>query len=317
MKFKSHINNSNKRGDVMDSLAQLITKAVKQPTKILAVAAPQDQEVLQAVTEAAQMGIIEPILIGDIAKTKEIAKQLGIDISNYKQVDAPDLKESAQIAVKHVSEGKADFVMKGILDTSILLKEVLNKEYGLRTDSLLSHVMVYEVETYKKLLFLTDGGMNINPNEEQKIKIIENAVKASKILDKDEIKVALLAAKEKPNPKMPATIDAANIKQKYLEGFFEKGVIVEGPMALDLAISKESAIIKHYESPVAGDADVLVVPTIEMGNGIGKTLTYFAKGQSAGIIMGAKAPVVLVSRADSHQAKLNSIAFGSLIAGVK
>ncbi|WDV47350.1 bifunctional enoyl-CoA hydratase/phosphate acetyltransferase [Clostridiaceae bacterium M8S5] len=300
----------------MNSLDQLITKAQNQPTKTLAVVAPQDKEVLMAVVEAAQMGIISPILIGDIDETNKIAKELNICIDDFEKVDVKDLTESAKTAVQYVSSKKADFVMKGLVDTSILLKEVLNKEYGLRTDSLLSHVMVYEVPAYKKLLFLTDGGMNISPTLEQKIKIVNNAVKASKILNKEEIKIALLAAKEKPNDKMIATIDAANIKQRYLEGQFENGVIVEGPMALDLAISKEAAKIKHYESPVAGDADVLVVPNIEMGNGIGKTLTYFANSESAGIIMGAKAPVVLVSRADSHKAKLNSIALGSLISAV-
>ncbi|WP_156456528.1 bifunctional enoyl-CoA hydratase/phosphate acetyltransferase [Abyssisolibacter fermentans] len=300
----------------MNSLNELITKAQDQPTKTLAVAAPQDKEVLQAVVEAANMGIVRPILIGDIEETKRIANELNINIDDYETVQTKDLKESAEVAVKYVSSNKADFVMKGLIDTSILLKEVLNKEYGLRTDSLLSHVMVYEVPNYHKLLFLTDGGMNISPNEEQKIKIIKNAVKASRILEKDEIKVAILAAKEKVNEKMQATVDAGNIKQKYLEGYFEKGVIVEGPMALDLAISKDAAKIKNYKSPVAGDADILVVPNIEMGNGIGKTLTYFAGSLSAGIIMGAKAPVVLVSRADSHQAKLNSIALGSLISAV-
>lgn len=293
---------------------QELKKNVKDKTKMrLAVAASQDEEVLRAVIEAAEDGIVEPVLVGDIEKTEEIAKQLGLDLSKYEKIESQDLKETAQKAVQLVSSGKADFLMKGLIDTSILLREVLNKEYGLRTDSLLSHVMVYEVATYHKLIFLTDGGMNISPDADQKIKIVENAIEACKALGQDQIKVALLAAKEKVSDKMQATIDA-----KYVADVFAKreqeGVIVEGPLALDLAISKEAAEVKGFESKVAGDADILVVPSIEMGNGIGKALTYFANAKSAGIIMGTKAPVVLVSRADTHEAKLNSIALGSLVA---
>lgn len=298
----------------MRTLSELIESVKSKPMMRLAVAASQDEEVLMAVVEAAEKGIIEPILVGDMEQTKKIALEHGLDISKYESINETDLIKSAITSVKLVSEGKADFLMKGIIDTSILLKEVLNKEYGLRTDSLLSHVMVYEIPTYHKLIFLTDGGMNIEPNYEQKIKIVENSVKACQALGNESIKVAMLAAKEKVNDKMQATVDAANI-QKYFENEGKiEGVIVEGPLALDLAISEEAAKVKNFNSQIAGDADVLVVPTIEMGNGIGKTLTYFANAESAGVIMGAKAPVVLVSRADSHEAKLNSIALGSLVA---
>lgn len=297
----------------MKDLKELIEKVKKQNTKRLAVAAPQDLEVLMAVVEAYKEGIAEPVLIGDMIKTKELAINNNLDIDKFEAVHTEDLKESAEISVKYVSEGKADFLMKGLIDTSILLKEVLNKDYGLRTDSLLSHVMVYQVPTYHKLLFLSDGGMNIYPNFEDKIKITKNCIKACLALGKDEVKVAVLAAKEKVSEKMQATVDADKLKKLCDEGEFGKGVILEGPLALDLAISEEAAKIKNFDSKVAGDADILIVPNIEMGNGIGKSLTYFANALSAGIIMGAKAPVVLVSRADSHEAKLNSIALGSLI----
>ncbi len=297
----------------MRTLNELVESVKSKPMMKLAVAASQDEEVLLAVIEAAEKGIIQPILVGDMEKTKAIAKDHQMDISQYECIDEPDLVSSAVTAVKLVSEGKADFLMKGIIDTSILLKEVLNKEYGLRTDSLLSHVMVYEVPTYHKLLFLTDGGMNIEPSYEQKIKIVENSITACKALGNETIKIALLAAKEKPNDKMPATLDAAKIQSYFETEGRREGLIVEGPLALDLAISKEAAEVKGFKSQIAGEADVLVVPTIEMGNGIGKSLTYFAKAESAGVIMGAKAPVVLVSRADTHEAKLNSIALGSLI----
>ncbi|RKD31811.1 bifunctional enoyl-CoA hydratase/phosphate acetyltransferase [Thermohalobacter berrensis] len=300
---------------MIKTLNDLIEKAKNQKTRKLAVAACQDYEVLKSVIEAAKEGIVEPVLIGDKEKTLEIAKENGIDIEKYELVDEPELKEAAERAVKYVSSGKADFLMKGIIDTSILLKEVLNKEYGLRTDSLLSHVMVYEVPTYHKLIFLTDGGMNIEPSLEDKVKITKNAVKVAKALGNKNVKVAVLAAKEKVNPKMIATVHAVELEKMNKDGEFGEEVIVDGPLALDLAISKEAAKIKGYESEVAGDADILLVPNIEMGNGVGKSLTYFAKASSAGIIMGAKAPVILVSRADTHQAKLNSIALGSVVAG--
>lgn len=283
----------------------------------LAVVACHDEEVLGAVVEAEKLGIAEPILIGDKKKTDLIAKEKGIDISNYEMIDEEDLNMSAEIGVKMVSTGKANFIMKGLVDTSILLKAVLNKEWGLRTDSLLSHVMIYDIPSYSKLIYLTDGGMNLQPSLEDKVKIIENTVTVVKSLGKEEVKVACLAAKEKVDTKMTATVDADELKNKYIKGEFSKGTIVDGPMALDLAVSKSSAEIKGYKSPVAGDADVLLVPNIEMGNGIGKSITYFAGGKSAGIVMGAKAPIVLVSRADDHEAKLYSIALGSAVAAFK
>lgn len=280
----------------------------------LAVVAAHDGEVLEAVLEAKELNIIEPILIGNRKKIMEIGKLQNLSMDEIEVIDEEDLVKAAEIGVKMVRNGQADFIMKGLVDTGTLMKAVLNKEWGLRTDSLLSHVMVYEVSTYPKLIYLTDGGMNLYPNLDQKIKIIENGVQVIKAMGNENIKVACLAAKEKADPKMPATMDAFNLKEKYINGEFSEGVIVDGPMALDLAISKESAKIKNYESEVAGDADMFLVPNIEMGNGIGKSMTYFAGGKSAGIIMGAKAPIVLVSRADTHESKLYSIALGSLIA---
>ena len=284
-----------------------------QETMKLAVVVCQDYEVLKAVDDARKLGIAEPILIGDIEKTKDIIERNGLNLMDCQMIDEKDLKKSAEIGVKCVSGGNADFIMKGLVDTSILLKEVLNKDYGLRTESLLSHVMIYEVPTYHKLIYLTDGGMNLEPDLEDKVKIINNCVKVCKALGNDVVKVAALAAKEKVNPKMKATVDADELKKMYLEGKFENGVIVDGPLALDLAISEKAAEIKKFKSQIAGDADVLLVPSIEMGNGIGKSLTYFANSESAGVIMGAKAPVVLVSRADTHEVKLYSIALGSIV----
>jgi len=293
----------------------LIKAAKEQDTMKLAVAAAQDEDVLIAVCNAAEMGLIEPILVGDGEKIKNIANSNNLDISSYQIIEKNDLTEAARASVELVSSGKADFLMKGLIDTSILLKAVLDKEIGLRTDRLLSHVMIYKVPTYHKLLFLTDGGMNIEPTLEEKSMIIKNAVISARALGLKNIKVACLTAKEKVSPKMVATVDADKLKEMGQRGEYGKDVIVEGPIAFDLAVSKEAARIKGFQSEVAGDTDILLVPTIEVGNGIGKSLTYMVpNSESAGVIMGAKAPVVLVSRADSYEAKLNSIALGSVIA---
>lgn len=280
----------------------------------LAVAAAEDSDVMKAVNEAKKLDIIEPILFGNKSKIEEIAIQIGMGLENIEVCDCADLIESAEKAVGSVSIGNAQFLMKGLVDTSILLKAVLKKERGLRTDRLLSHVMVYSPKTYHKLLFLTDGGMNISPNLKEKEQIIMNAIEVARALGVSPVKIACLAAKEKVDDKMEATIDAANLVKRGKEGIFGNDSIVGGPMALDLAVSKEASRIKRYESQIAGDTDILMVPNIEMGNGIGKTLTYMAQAESAGIIMGAKIPIVLVSRADEFKSKLYSIALGSMIA---
>lgn len=280
----------------------------------LAVVACQDEDVLEAVVESSNMGITEPILIGDKEETYKIAERIGLDVSNFKFIEEKDLTLAAEIGVRMVSNGEADFIMKGLVDTAILMKSVLNKEWGLRTDSLLSHVMVYDVKTYHKLIYLTDGGMNLNPSLDEKISIVKNAALVVKAMGNETVKVAALAAKEKVNSKMQATVDADKLQELSMKEEFGNDVILEGPLALDLALSKEAAEVKKFESKIAGDTDILLVPNIEMGNGIGKAITYLAEGKSAGIIMGAKAPVVLVSRADDKDSKLYSIALGNMIA---
>lgn len=281
----------------------------------LSVAAAHDEEVLLAIKDAVENDIINPILIGDENVIRKISKEIDFNLNGIKIIQENIIEKCAETAVKLVSSKEADFVMKGMLDTSVILKAVLNKDWGLRTDSLLSHVMVYEIPTYEKLLVITDGGMNIAPDYEQKVKILKNAIEATRPFGLGTIKVSCLAAKEKVNPKMHATIDARALQEAGERGEFGGDVIVEGPLAFDLAVSKEAAEIKGFESEVAGETDIMLMPTIEVGNGIGKTLTYFAGAKSAGIIMGAKAPIVLVSRADSHESKLYSIAYGALIAG--
>lgn len=300
---------------MINKLEDILQQLKGDKKVILSVAAAHDEEVLLAIQSAVEKNIIVPILIGEEDKIRNISKEIGFNLDGIKIIQKNTIEECAEAAVKLVSSKEADFVMKGLLDTSVILKAVLNKEWGLRTDSLLSHVMVYEIPTYDKLLVTTDGGMNIAPDYEQKVKILKNAIEATKPLGLEEIKVACLAAKEKVNPKMQATVDARALEEACEKGEFGEGVIVEGPLAFDLAVSKEAAQIKGFESKVAGETDIMLMPTIEVGNGIGKALTYFAGGKSAGIIMGAKAPIVLVSRADSHESKLYSIAYGALIAG--
>ena len=300
---------------MINKLDDMLKKLKGDKRVTLSVAAAHDEEVLLAIKSAVEMEIITPILIGEENKIREISKEINFDLSKFKIINKETIEECAETAVKLVSSGEVDFVMKGLLDTSVILKAVLNKEWGLRTDSLLSHVMVYEVPSYDKLLVTTDGGMNIEPDYDQKVKILKNAIEATKPLGLKHIKVACLAAKEKVNSKMQATVDARALQEAGERGEFGKDVTVEGPLAFDLAVSKEAAKIKGFKSKVSGETDIMLMPTIEVGNGIGKALTYFAGAKSAGIIMGAKAPIVLVSRADSHESKLYSIAYGALIAG--
>ena len=284
---------------------------------VLSVAAAHDEEVLLAIKSATEMNIITPILVGQEDKIRKISDEINFDLNGIKIIDKDTIEECAEVAVKLVSSKEADFVMKGLLDTSVILKAVLNKEWGLRTDSLLSHVMVYEVGFYPKLLVTTDGGMNIAPNYEQKVKILKNAIKATEPLGLETIKVCALAAKEKVNPKMQATVDAKELEDACKNGEFGENVIVEGPLAFDLAVSKEACEVKGFKTEVGGDVDIILMPTIEVGNGIGKAFTYAAGAKSAGIIMGAKAPIVLVSRADTHESKLYSIAYGAIVAAHK
>lgn len=300
---------------MINKLDDMLKKLKGDKRVTLSVAAAHDEEVLLAIKSAVEMEIITPILIGEENKIREISKEINFDLSKFKIINKGTIEECAETAVKLVSSGEADFAMKGLLDTSVILKAVLNKEWGLRTDSLLSHVMVYEVPSYDKLLVTTDGGMNIEPDYDQKVKILKNAIEATKPLGLKHIKVACLAAKEKVNSKMQATVDARALQEAGERGEFGNDVTVEGPLAFDLAVSKEAAKIKGFKSKVSGEIDIMLMPTIEVGNGIGKALTYFAGSKSAGIIMGAKAPIVLVSRADSHESKLYSIAYGALIAG--
>ncbi|KHO63340.1 phosphate butyryltransferase [Thermoanaerobacter sp. YS13] len=294
----------------MKNLSEIVRKA-KGLNKRFTVAGAEDSEVLLACEAAKKEGIGQPVLVGSKEKLEVLAKETNINIDDYEIIDKAEETEKCKRAVLEVKEGRASFVMKGLVPTATLLKAVLDSEYGIRGEGLLSHVMVYEIPNYHKLLLLTDGGMNISPTLEEKVQILKNAIKVAKAIEIENPKVACLSAVEVVNPKMPSTVEAAKLKEMNQRGEIEG--IVDGPLAFDLAISKEAAIHKGVKSEVAGDADILLVPFIEVGNALGKSFTYFAKARSAGIVVGAKAPIVLVSRADSHEDKFNSIAFACAV----
>lgn len=298
---------------MIKSFDEVLKIARERGPKKVAVACAQDTDVLNAINNAKENGIVEAILVGDQAKIEAIAKAENIDLQGYEIINLVDMAEASLKAVELVSSGQAHMVMKGLVDTSIILKAVLNKETGLRTGSVLSHVAVFDVPSYHKMLLVTDAAMNIAPNLEQKKQIIENSLQVARGLDIEEAKVGVICAKEKVNPKMPATVDAGELVKMNEAGEI-KGCIVGGPFALDNAVSKEAAKLKGIDHPVAGDADVLLCPNIEGGNILYKTLGFLTPSKSAGIIVGAKAPIILTSRADSEEAKLNSIALGVLMA---
>lgn len=300
----------------MKSIDDIIKFARERGPKTVSVACCQDKDVLMAIENARKENIVDAILVGDMEKTKEIAKDLNISLDNYNLVDIKDLSEACLKAVELVSTGKADMVMKGLVDTSIILKSVLNKEIGLRTGNVLSHVAVFDIEGYARLFFVTDSAMNLAPDINTKKQIIENACSVARSLDIKEPKVALICAKEKVNPKMKDTVEAKELEDMYLRGEIT-GCMVGGPFALDNAVSEEAAKHKGMNHPIAGKADVLVVPDIEAGNVLYKSIAFFAKCENAGLIVGAKAPIILTSRADSEKTKLNSIALGVLAAEKK
>lgn len=298
---------------MIKSFNELLELAEKKGPKKLAVAVAEDKEVLGAVNKAKKLGIADAVLVGDSKKIQSIADEMGIDLGLFEVIDEKDPVKACRTAVSLVSSHKADVVMKGIIDTAIIMKQVLDKEIGLRTGKVISHVAVFSVPTYKKIFIVTDAAMNIAPDLNQKKEILENAVTFAHSMDINDPKVAVVCAREKVSPKMEATIHAKELEDMNVNGEIT-GCTVAGPLALDNAISKKAAIHKGIDNVVAGDADILLVPTIEAGNVLYKSLTFFAKAKNAGLIIGTKAPIVLTSRSDTEEAKLYSIALGVLAA---
>lgn len=298
---------------MISSMEAIRTAGKQQSRSKLSVAVAQDAEVLLAVDAAYKMGIASAVLVGDEAQIRDIAANLNIGLDSYEIVHESDKTEACRKAVKLVRDGEADVVMKGIVDTSVILKAVLDKEIGLRQSPVLSHVAVFEVPGYDRLFYLTDAAMNIAPDAETKKHILRNAVQVAHALGNDCPIAACLCAVEKVNPKMQATLDAAALVEANRSGEIT-GCTVVGPLALDNAISVEAAHHKGITDPHAGRADILLVPAIEVGNVFYKSMVFMARAKNAGVIVGAKAPVVLTSRADSDETKLNSIALALQIA---
>ncbi len=291
----------------------LLLRANEISNKKVAVAVAQDEPVLEAIKLAKEKGIADAILVGDMKAIKKIADKINMDLSDYEIVNEPNVKKASLEAVRLVSTGKADMVMKGLVDTATFLRSVLNKEVGLRTGKLMSHVAVFEVEGLDRLILLTDAAFNTYPDIKGKIQILNNAVDVAHACGIKIPKVAAVCAVEVVNPDMQATIDAALLAKMNDRGQI-KDCIVDGPLALDNALSVDAAEHKGITGKVAGKADIILLPNIETANVMYKTLTYTAKTRNGGLLVGTSAPVILTSRADSFETKVNSIALAALVA---
>ena len=296
-----------------DKYDRLVAVAQSLPKLKVAVAHPCDASSLEAVFEAAELGLIEPILIGPGAKIRASASAIGKDCSKFRLVEAPHSHAAAEAAVALVRAGDAEALMKGSLHTDELMGAVVHREGGLRTARRISHCFVMDVPSHEMPLIITDAAVNIAPTLEDKVHIVQNAIDLAKALRIDPVRVAILSAMETVNPKVPSTIEAAALCKMADRGQITGG-IVDGPLALDNAIDIGAARIKKIESPVAGRANVLVVPDLEAGNMLAKSLTFLADADAAGIVLGARVPIILTSRADSTITRLASCAVASLVA---
>ena len=295
---------------------ELLLKANTYSNKKVAVAVAQDEPVLEAIKAAKEKGIADAILVGDKLEIERIADKLEMDLSDYEIINETNVIKAAVEAVRLVSSGEADMVMKGLVDTATFLRSVLNKEVGLRTGKLMSHVSVFEIEGIDRLILLTDAAFNTYPDLKAKVQILNNSVEVAHACGIELPKVAAVCAVEVVNPDMPATIDASLLAKMNDRGQI-KGCIVDGPLALDNALSEEAANHKGIIGQVAGKADIILLPNIETANVMYKTLTYTAKSRNGALLVGTSAPVILTSRADKFETKLNSIALAALVAESK
>lgn len=291
-------------------LVELLDKATQLKEKTIAVAVAEDSEVIEAVVEALKYKLGRFILFGDQEKIIHLLKYMDPALLDNDRITINHVSSAslaAEYAVKAVKNNEADVLMKGNIPTAILLKAVLNKDYGLRMNKVLSHLAVFEVPGYNRFIMIADAAMNMNPDLQQKAEIIVNSVDIARKIGLEQPKVAVIASVEVVNPAMQATMDAAVLTQMNRRGQIP-GCIVDGPLALDNAVSIEASEHKKIQSEVAGQADVLLVPTLEVGNSLYKSLVYFANAKVGGVIAGAKAPIVLTSRSDSAETKLYSLA---------
>lgn len=292
---------------------EVIHKArIGQPVK-MSVAAAQDEEVLKAIKQAVELDMVEPYFVGNEKEILKIANEIGFEINDFGIIDVESEDEAAFQAAKLASDGEVQLIMKGFINSTPFLKGVLHKDLNLKTGRIFSHLSAFEIPGFDRLYYMTDGGLNIAPDIDQKEQILENSIIFLHQIGIENPKVALLSANELVNEKMPVTVQCHQLSQRAKEGKFGSAII-EGPLPLDLAISKESLYHKGINSKLDGDADLLLVPTIEAGNIFGKSITYFAKGVMAGVVLGAKVPLILNSRSDSAKAKLASIALSVVAA---
>jgi phosphotransacetylase len=292
---------------------RLLARCKSLPPVPTAVAHPCEESALAGAIEAGRKGLIEPILVGPLAKIQEVAGKARIDLGRTQIVDAPHSHGAAAKAVELVRQGKAELLMKGSLHTDELLGAVVARETGLRTGRRVSHVFIMDVPTYHKVLIVTDAAINIAPTLEDKVDICQNAIDLAVSLGVERPKVAILGAVETVTSKMPATIDAAALCKMAERGQITDGVL-DGPLAFDNAISKQAAKTKKIDSEVAGDPDILVAPDLEAGNILAKLLSFLANADSAGLVLGAKVPIILTSRADSVRSRIASCAVAMLAA---
>ncbi|MBB4015798.1 phosphate acetyltransferase [Chelatococcus caeni] len=292
---------------------RLVAVARSLPRLRVAVAHPCDGASLSAVFEAAGMGLVAPVLVGPESRMRSAAKELGRDLDDFHVVEAPDSQAAAETAVALVRSGEAEALMKGSLHTDELMAAVVRRDGGLRTARRISHCFVMDVPGHETALIITDAAVNIAPTLEDKVDIVQNAIDLAHALRFEGIRVAILSAMETVNPKVPSTIEAAALCKMADRGQITGGIL-DGPLALDNAVDFGAAKIKKIRSPVAGQANVLVVPDLEAGNMLAKSLTFLADADAAGIVLGARVPIILTSRADSTITRLASCAVASLVA---
>lgn len=301
---------------VIQSFAAMAEKVREMGRQRIVVAAAHDEDVLLAIHEAARMEVARPLLIGQKDRILKIAREKDLDLESYALIDEADDAKACQLAVRIIREGGGDAIMKGLVGTAVLLKAILNRETGIRDRELLSHIGLFFIEKIGRFVMVTDAAMSIAPDLPTKIQLINNAVHVMQLLGIDQPHLACLCALEQVNEAMPATVDAAELARLNRQGRIS-GCLVGGPLALDNALFPEAARHKGITDPVAGNADILLMPNIEAGNVLYKALSFLCDSPGAGLVIGASAPVILTSRSDDHETKLHSIILALYLAALK
>ncbi|MEL7567898.1 MAG: bifunctional enoyl-CoA hydratase/phosphate acetyltransferase [Dehalobacterium sp.] len=297
---------------VYTSFNQMQQRAKNQGKFVVSAAVAADREVLEAIKYADELDLANAVLVGDKEKIEEIGAEINLDLSRFRIVDEPDPVKATQKACQQVRTGDADCLMKGYINTSDFMRTVLNKEDGLRTGRVLSHLAAFEIPGFDRIIYVTDGGINVSPTLEEKIQILQNAIDYLHRAGYQAPRTAILSANELVNLKQPVTTEAALIKVMAERGSI-RGAEIDGPLSFDLAVSKEAAKHKKMNSPVMGEADLLLCPNIEVGNILGKCLIYCSKAIMGGLVLGAMAPIILTSRASSKEAKLASLLMAAVV----